>query len=789
MNKSLKLDGRTIINYDNGQVTIDGKLTNEKLSKTHRIILKWLIDAYPMVASLDVLNEILYEVHDSWSHDNDKTLVARLNEINKWCGLGKKVNLRKISGINGYKFNPNIKIEWIQEFSIRTLQTNEIFSKPKEYIEPVEWLEALFSDAFVEKKVHVISGERGLGKTELARYFAFKCVKANDFRTDIKFENIIFTSYLEEGLENSIAFLECNGKPDEKENYKQKIRLLEQMKKPTLLIIDNYDNEERYKEELSEKSLIYKDLRNTGCHILITSKIDLRDCYGLNQTRINRLHTEKLATLFSRLSEEDIRKEDVLELIDMYLMSNTYLVRLAARLVETQSITDIMEAIGSLNINNITDPINGKDNQEKSLFEHFSALFNLSFFENDEGKSQMLYNLALIPSEGMFYTDFFEYAFSDKNKVVFQKIFNTLKDSFWVFLKHRKITMHPIVREMVARELAKFDYKYVEKYIEKLNQRLSFVTYENDIFNTIRQGVAAYEILEKIKVKNLDVACLCANLSSDYDIVGDKESAYKFGVRAYSLLESVEESVLDDKELYKLAKAYNVTGYAVLHAYNKTESLAYAEKALYKAKNIIKVLASNSIVDRLNTVNQGDIAALYIVKKDYQKALAVHRDNVILRQKMLERNDTSNNKKLLAAAYKGVATSLFYLATKQETAREKLLFNSYKYHVLSVKYYEEAYYPEYHFDMVVADNRKVGTLCHLLEYLDDEKKRQFVTDALERMDTAIKYLLKMEQKNQIELYSSLKNITVLINEVEKNGSLDKAIIEKYKETARHIGRQ
>ena len=86
--------------------------------------------------------------------------------------------------------------------------------------------------------------------------------------------------------------------------------------------------------------------------------------------------------------------------------------------------------------------------------------------------------------------------------------------------------------------------------------------------------------------------------------------------------------------------------------------MEYAEKALLKASEILQMIqADNKKKKRLFTANQGDLAALNIVKKDYQKAFQIHCDNVAFRKEMLEEEPEQDYKKMVAASYKGMATA------------------------------------------------------------------------------------------------------------------------------------
>lgn len=782
MKEILVLDNKTVINFKTREIRVNGKPKEEKLSNTHIKVLKWLLDAYPRVAYFADYKE-LADGHRDWHNGDVHTIRTRINELNQICELeDKKITNRKETGVDGYQFNSEITFEWKNDFTLETLQLEDIFRRPEQYIEPEEWLEELFTNAFLKSKVHVISGERGLGKTDLARCFAEKCMLKDGRRSDLKFCNVIFTSYLQQGLKETIALLKCVGESEEEESFEQKINFLNHMEKPTLLIIDNYDNEEMFREELTEKSEVYRKLLDTECHILFTSKVNMINCNGVYQTKLNHFPLEVLLKLFFNLAEEEESQEKAADLIENYLLSNTYLVRLAAALMKTRTIDEMVQALQSLRINEITEPIYGRDYNEKTIFEHFSELFNLSGFASNKTKCRILYTLSLLPLEGIGYKDYFEMAFSAEEQAEMQREFNLLKDTFWVFLKHRKVSLHPVVREMIVQKGIPFQYEYIKSYVKALNNQLFFRTYTTDMTSVMKMGVAACEIMYKMQIENLDMASILATLSSNHDILGNKELSYQYGMKAYQMLEQVDEKKLEDEQLYCLAQAYNLTGYAVLHVYKKKDSMEYAEKALKKASGIIRMIKKEDEKKKqLFTTNQGDLAALNIVKKDYQKAFEIHYENVEFRKEMLEEYPEQDYEKMIAASYKGMGTALFYLSRQNVEQRELLLQKSYQYHCQSVEYYEKAYVPEYHFDIMVAENRCVGTLCQLLEYLPKEKLNSTLLDAMERMDRAVAYSFQMDTRNEDELQNSLKNVKKLLEKMWQEDLVDESFLEKYAE--------
>ena len=668
------------------------------------------------------------------------------------------------------------------ENTLNELPLSEIFIKPEHFIFPDTWLEHLYKNAFIESRVHAISGERGIGKTNLARFFTQCCISDSLNRKDLKFKHVIFTRYQEQGLKETISLLSHSNKTADQDAYRANINLLSSMENPALIIIDNSDNETSYKTEVSEYAAIYTDLRHSGCHILFTSKVDLSSCYGVYQTKLTHLPLNSLLTLFSELADDCEEQCDpglLTELIEKYLRSNTYLVRLAAKLTQTTTVQNIINNFEAMNIGSIDDPLDGKDNYEVSLMEHYKLLFNLSLMSQSPEKCHLLYCLMLLPLDGMSYDDFFNKAFKPASKTSFKKTFKSLHETFWVMLVNRQIYLHPMIREMLTQQPFPFKEEYITNYIETLNTSLNVSRYSFNLINDLKSGINACNVIEKLGICNFDIALLFSNIASVYDLFADTENLYCYSKKALNMLHSLNKSSLNSLQLTQLARAYNMVGYTILHAYNKTDSLPLSENALYQADSIIKDLnIETAEMKKLYTINQGDIAALFIVKKDYNKALKIHTKNRRFREHLLKQENTKENQRLLAASYKGIGTVYYYLSEKYTVHTKELLIKSYENQSLATYWYEQVYFPNYHLDIAISYNRKIGTAIKLASFLDSKEKRKVAVDSIEQLTRAITYLCSMQPPNLAELNNAVKNLLQLAKILQSIGLLENSIIKQ-----------
>ncbi|MBR3973503.1 MAG: winged helix-turn-helix domain-containing protein [Oscillospiraceae bacterium] len=594
----------------------------------------------------------------------------------------------------------------------------DVFVPPRHFIVPQAPLQELLDSAFADSNIHAISGQRGMGKSELARYFSKVCCTGANCRKELQYNAVIWTTYSELGLKDTVARLSCTGETASSQQYGEKLRMLSRMKKPCLLVIDNYDNDTTFAEELSGSSQVYMDLLRCGCHILLTSKVNLCSCHAVRQTEIPPLPDRHLDALFWSLCEEEKtpgNQEKAAALIGKYLDRNTYLVILAAKLTETASLDEILKAFRELSVARMEDPVTAEKDGAKrpgaSILAQYKTMFNLSSLQRDHRKTHLLYALSLLPVGGMPYGEFFEMAFPPEEQADIKLVFSQLRDSFWVFLRHRRVCIHPMVRELIVSEVKDFDCSYIRRFIRSLNS-MNISNYTDRTCSDLELAEAAYDICKKFAVANLDTAVLVSNIAGIYDLFHTPEPIYRYSVQAIAQLKNLPSCISFDEKL-AYATCCNVVGYAVLHAYDKPDSTALAEQMLLTAKDAVEELyVSNpeySTVAYLLTENQGNLAALYLTKKDYDAALAMHSAALKVRRQLVQENPSPRAKFLLAAAYKGIATDYFYLSQKQNP-HEKLsmLQLSLKYHQHSAALYEEVLSLN-SLEASIANNRLVGS--------------------------------------------------------------------------------
>ena len=759
-------------------------------------------------------NAIAYAIWDEkWDYDRKESLKIILRDLRRVIGSETIKSVKKAGyyldcdlteiteepiereedGANNCKIGTETRKA--SDLSIVTLTEDELFIEPYNYIYPETWINQLKKDAFKNRqRVHVISGERGIGKTELARCYAKECYECGTFK------NVVCTSYISQGLAQTIEYLPCTGMEESINTYDLKRDLLNKLDGSTLIIIDNYDSIENINQELSVNSKVLKDLKDAGCYTLITSRVELHNYTKINNTTIKPLNTDALVDLF--FSVADYQSDDdegyARELIEKYLNNNTYLVRLAAKLTRTKDIKEVIHAFKSHSVSSIDDPIKGKNLNSASMMEQYKLLFDLSEVARDTKKCELLYCMALLPAEGMLYEDFFNSSFNREEKSEYKIAFAQLEDSFWTVLQSKKVMLHPMIREMILEKPFVFHESMLSCYLAYLIPALQLDSYKDNLEELIRRGIGAAEALEKLEISGFNAGLLFAALSSicdlvDYDnnneIYESRESlVYKYAKKAIIILKEVSDSVNDDDEVFKLAWAFNNAGYAILHDKRSNDSIKYAEESLRCSKNNINKISNKQDISvrKLYTCNQGDIAALYLMKEDYDRALKIHSENKAIREDLLKEEDSKYTKRLLAASYKGIATAEYYIAKNDHIHKVEHLRKSVSNHLKAIHCYEEAHYPKYDLEIAIAVNRYSGSVLALLQYLDTENRSNYAKEAIAMLKDAINYLLSMRITMKKELADSVEKLVKFSNVLLQEASMDETIHDDIYECAQSL---
>lgn len=692
------------------------------------------------------------------------------------------------------------------------------FSMPEHFIERHKELENLCQNAFNSGhcKIHAIIGEHGLGKSTLCQQYANQMVSSGKFR-------YVYLTF-KDSLKATVASLENEKaeKTDIDKRFKINLEYLaaEQKRADLLLIIDNYDNP-KYKEELAFDNHEYLELIKTGCNILITTTSDLFQCYGFetkNITYLSRLSTEELICLFYDVRGSRKENEyDVRDLIENYLLRNTYLVVLSAELAaQGMSAREIIDAFASLHIDeteNITTHKDGRRYDERTLLNHFCCALDNNNIINPEDDCEraethgVLGVLSLIPIGGMPEREFNDIAYPYKKRKVFTKIISRLKNHNLIFKSDGRIYLQPVVKEYIAREILLFG-EDTYAYLLALTKQLDVKSFDAEMLHWVKIAESAYQIVsdEHIvegaiertaefdsKIARFSMAneviggatILLSAIVRCYSAVNMYEKAYECGKLAYEGLQNIEQAMTLPFFLLTLATCYSIVAHAYLHGdprFHK-KNMEYALKCIGKCDELA-ARASESEEEADNTrillsKLDGEIAAYYIKNKEYEKALERHMRALREREQLIE-SDPGNDlyRSMIAFTYRGIGTDYYYMSLLDDNKANYLRL-SYENHCKSVEIFNELYGPS-RLETVTSVNRMVGAIIELMKYADPNKQNEFAMNAKGYLSDNFNFYSCGDSSANREMADSIKKVREICCIIEKNDAVNefaKEVIE------------
>ncbi len=650
--------------------------------------------------------------------------------------------------------------------------------------------------------VHAIIGERGIGKSSLARSYANYAVKSK------KFKHIIFVSF-SNSIEDTV--IKINSEDGGDSTFSGKIRMLKKLQRAgnTLVIIDNFDDP-NLNETLSEDNAAYINLLDTECSLLFTSTSDLSHCYCIDDhvTHLHPLPTDELLRIFFKIrGESDDKERDVRDLIENYLLGNTYLTVLCAELskqgMDAGEIVDAIRGLRADDTDYFSAQKDGKRQDEKTLLEHYCCVLNNNKVINPEEADErremhsILSILALLPIGGISSEDFDSVAYPYSKRKIFKKALSRLKKHNLVFENEGRIYLQPIVKEYLTRELLILgeDTYY---YLDALASKLRVDSYDDEMMRWVGIAESAYsairdehtksaarartlELSEKYpsedKVdESINTAILLGvRITACYSSVNMFTKAYEFGSLVLPGLKDLTQSQNQPFDMLTIATCYNIVGFALLHGKEHTfdksmrtafdcikKGIDHAEKAQSAGCDAIR---SRIVLSKL----QGTFAAYYLMRKEYGTALEYHTRALREREGLIaEDRENDQYRIMLAFTYRGIGTDHFYLS--RESNKVENLQLSYINNLKSVEQFEKLY-GSHRLETAEGYNRLIGTaLCLMDAVSEDELKEligcsedELIDNIYSRLKAVFEFYASCGVALNGEMADSLKKLIALTN--------------------------
>jgi len=379
------------------------------------------------------------------------------------------------------------------------------------------------------KRIIILWGIDGIGKTKLARNFANVYKKYIGRTHEIRLENKIqgqISSLLDTVIQgfrfSSDIEKKCSGCLDAGLEYKLKKAVLNELSESELIFIDNIN--------LTSKTDI-NNLMELNCKFIITSqtRIDYEQVATINVKELDFSVLKNIFIFESNLNNcIDFNDEEKLRLLFVNVNHHTMTVKLLARLMcfHNKTIDDL------LNISeNMVDDKSVIDEDFGNLNTTIGHLINI--YKNTkitQSEQRFLNNLALISSKGINADQFLKWL----NLENYNEI-NSLSSLSWVIFNKdtKNIRLHPIITTtlLAMNTINPNDCKgTINGIIEMLDFSVCFLF--TDVQNLIEYGQYLEKMLNNI---NYSEPKLLEKLSDGYRILGKHEKSLELAAKIKTL--------------------------------------------------------------------------------------------------------------------------------------------------------------------------------------------------------------------------------------------------------------
>ena len=738
---TVRWDDRRVVLSDNKTV---------KLEPKEYSILICALNRYPN-------NVTVYEICNFYEEKYKKDTYEQTSTGLKTC----KSKLQSKIGIKFLKGSADC-FEWMLKFvevSIKEVTESNESLKPENpdlifapanksiYKTPKE-LSELRSYSFThDSPTLIISGEHGIGKTTLAKMFAAFCFGDG---------TIFYTAY-NKNLEQTITLLETEGLNKEKPTFSGRIALLEKAVKENdkcLLIIDGYDPN-NYKSELVQNNTLYNDLLSTGINILITTTTNMKDARASHQIIMGPLSFDDQVDLFINcaLETNDLNKEEIKVLVGI-LNGNTYLISLASALTAHYPVHKIVSFFRERVQKNpiYTRAITDRD-EEKSLYDHYLALFDLSEISENISNIKVLFNLAAMPSSGIRNEVFERFCFPTEEIDDYLTILEKLRKTYYVSLENRRWILHFMIRLIVIKELD-FHPDYLRLLISNLIRMVVNVnSIVEDFADILHFSLSLLNLIKEMdaedKFTKSEIAMLKAGIISMSDIIHLESTISQMYQETCDDLLSKDIEISDENRIDYISSLKNVALAIIRNNLgDKKNRVLLVNSLLSKAKEELCKCNTNEetaiIATKINSIKAG----ICFQSKEFEQAYQIHEDNYKIRNQLSKSSSEKNP--LCAASLRGMGTAKYYLAIKNSENAKILYQESYSLHSQAIEFYKSAG-KEYEFEVAKTELRKAGSLFKMHECSpNDSKIIRLIKDEIPYLENSQKIIGSMEMRDKVE---------------------------------------
>lgn len=311
-------------------------------------------------------------------------------------------------------------------------------------------------DRELEKGTHpmFLWGEGGCGKTETAIQWL---IRQKGKGHPVAF--VPFAGSMRKTIQ-SITFSGYHGLPEttknrEEEDYLLRLKMIAERNSGTVFVIDNFDDDEKTLQELQAEPE-YDQFLQLPIRVLFMTRFEPHR----KAPPLGKMQPEHLVRLFcnasgkrvEELSEEDSKNiGKLIGRVDSHPLTVELMGAMIAESDGDLSIADLLREMKSGKLLDDEDAPEveiqwNRSREERPIYGHLQKLFRLSRLTESE-KNVMRY-ASLLPVAGMD-RDLFRRCAGEATKDAFKR----LRKKSWLRVRDDVVSMHPMIREVVVRDL------------------------------------------------------------------------------------------------------------------------------------------------------------------------------------------------------------------------------------------------------------------------------------------------------------------------------------------------